>query len=114
MVVWQRQTLCHLALSQEVGFPQGPNRAQMGPSGEIARMVHLTQPMPIDRRDIGFFLGSPLNGFLVAKKLGSRIFEFGMTQAQAFSGQMDGTSGTRMARKTQNREALLALAGKRS
>ena len=26
-----------------------PNRAQMGPSGEIARMAHLTQPMPIDR-----------------------------------------------------------------
>ena len=26
-----------------------PNRAQMGPSGEIARMAHLTQPMAIDR-----------------------------------------------------------------
>ena len=27
----------------------GPNRAQMGPSGEIARMAHLTQPTAIDR-----------------------------------------------------------------
>ena len=28
---------------------RGPNRAQMGPSGEIARMAHLTQPTAIDR-----------------------------------------------------------------
>ena len=27
----------------------GPNRAQMGPSGEIARMAHMTQPTAIDR-----------------------------------------------------------------
>ena len=27
----------------------GPNRAQMRPSGEIARMAHLTQPTAIDR-----------------------------------------------------------------
>ena len=27
----------------------GPNQAQMGPSGEIARMAHLTQPTAIDR-----------------------------------------------------------------
>ena len=42
-------------------------------------------------------LKNPLQRIFEAKKLGSRIFEFGMTQA--FSGQMDGTSATQMARK---------------
>ena len=46
---------------------------------------------------------SVITDFL-AKNLPSRIFEFGMTQA--FSGQMDGTSATQMARNPQNRGLL--------
>ena len=41
----------YVAQRTQMAVPgHGPNRAQMGPSGEIARMAHLTrQPMPIDR-----------------------------------------------------------------
>ena len=40
---------------------------------------------------------NPLQRIFVGKKLGRSDFEFGMTQA--FSGQMDGTSGTGMGLK---------------
>ena len=41
---------------------------------------------------------------VVLVALASRILEFGMTQS--FSGQMDGTSATQMARNPQNRGLL--------
>ena len=47
---------------------------------------------------------NPLQRIFEAKKLGSRVLEFGMTQS--FSGQMDGTSATQMARNPQNRGLL--------
>ena len=49
-------------------------------------------------------LKNPLQRIFEAKKLGSRVLEFGMTQA--FSGQMDGTSATQMARNPPNRGLL--------
>ena len=51
------------------------------------------------RRSPGYLLSpqNPLNGFFEATYLVTPDFEFGMTQA--FSGQMDGTSATQMARK---------------
>ena len=49
-------------------------------------------------------LKNPLKRIFEATLLGSRILEFGMTQS--FSGQMDGTSATQMARNPQNRGLL--------